>query len=566
MKKRIISLLIALSTVITLFVPSAVVHAELGIKNELQVSLMAALNIVPGYPSSYDAEAKVSAKDFVSFAYRLIGIDNMNISSFMKKYDLDEESDTIGASTAIKIILDIINYDEIMGNTDNYFNFASQMGLTKNVGVSLNSSEPLTYDQMVMLFWNTLDMKALKLDGINSYSYTDETVMEHYLKIYEGKGVVNANETAAIDGRGTTGIGVVRIDSEEYFVGNTITEHLIGSNVKFYYHDDNEKTLRWIETNKSKNQTVSVYGNDITSATDKTIIYDGDSKSKTLKLDDKYMIIYNGKVSDGSIGIEAVMSLNSQNYFIDNDSNGKYNVVIINDYEYYLVDAISKNTYTVNDYTAKTSVELGEADRLTVYENGIRTTADAIKQGSVIAVAKSADSSVISVQILDGLVTGEITSLSSGTMTISGTKYNISPSYVGDALKVGRGGSFYFDNYGRIVRCVGLKEASSQYGYLLNFYRGDDPNGDCFAEILTAEGTRETFTVKQSVNVNGEKCNLGTALQRIEKNQLVTYKVSSDKRITKINTANKSYIGRDTATEIFSMHFKGAGKYRKNNM
>lgn len=566
MKKRIISLLIALSTVITLFVPSAVVHAELGIKNELQVSLMAALNIVPGYPSSYDAEAKVSAKDFVSFAYRLIGIDNMDISSFMKKYDLDEESDTIGASTAIKIILDIINYDEIMGNRDNYFNFASQMGLTKNVGVSLNSSEPLTYDQMVMLFWNTLDMKALKLDGINSYSYTDETVMEHYLKIYEGKGVVNANETAAIDGRGTTGMGVVRIDSEEYFVGNTITEHLIGSNVKFYYHDDNEKTLRWIEPNKSKNQTVSVYGNDITSATDKAIIYDGDSKSKTLKLDDKYMIVYNGKVSDGSIGIEAVMSLNSQNYFIDNDSNGKYNVVIINDYEYYLVDAISKNTYTVNDYTAKTSVELGEADRLTVYENGIRTTADAIKQGSVIAVAKSADSSAISVQILDGLVTGEITSLSSGTMTISGTKYNISPSYAGDALKVGRGGSFYFDNYGRIVRCVGLKEASSQYGYLLNFYRGDDPNGDCFAEILTAEGTRETFTVKQSVNVNGEKCKLETALQRIEKNQLVTYKVSSDKRITKINTANKSYIGRDTATEIFSMHFKGAGKYRKNNM
>ena len=42
------------------------------------------------------------------------------------------------------------------------------------------------------------------------------------------------------------------IDSEEYFVGNTITEHLIGSNVKFYYHDDNEKTLRWIETNKVK--------------------------------------------------------------------------------------------------------------------------------------------------------------------------------------------------------------------------------------------------------------------------------------------------------------------------
>ena len=42
----------------------------------------------------------------------------------------------------------------------------------------------------------------------------------------------------------------------------------------------------------------------------------------------------------------------------------------------------------------------------------------------------------------------------------------------------------------------------------VKFLPRNDPNGDCFAEILTAEGTRETFTVKQSVNVNGEKCNL----------------------------------------------------------
>lgn len=568
MRKRIVSMIIVLSVVITLIVPSTAVHAELGIKNELQVSLLAALNIVPGYPSSYDAEAKVSSKDFVCFAYRLIGMDNVDISSEIKKYDFDEENDEIKASTAIRILLDIIGYDNIVSvNNNDYFSVASQMGMTKNVRIYANSHSPITYDQMVMLFWNTLYMNAVKLDGIDSYEFSDKTIMEYYLKIYEGKGILNANEVAAIDGGKTTGIGEVRIDSESYLVGNTITEQLIGSNVKFYYHNNDEKTLRWIEPNKSKNQTISVYGNDIVSANDKTVVYDADGRNKTVKLDGNCLIIYNGKsVTDGSIGIEAVMSLNSQNYFIDNDNNGKYNVVIINDYEYYLVDAISQNTYTVNDYSAKTSVKLGEADRLTVYANGIKTAADAIKQGNVIAVAKSADSSAITVQILDGLVMGEITSLTSRTITVSGAKYNISPSYAGDALKVGRGGSFYFDNYGRIVRCVGLKEASSQYGYLLNFYRGDNPEGDCFAEILTADGTQETFIVKQSINVNGEKCNLNTALERIDNKQLVTYKVNSEKRITKINTANKSYIGRDTSTEVFSIHFKGAGKYRKNNM
>ena len=568
MRKRIIGMLIALSALITLIVPSAAVRAELGIKNELQVSLLSALNIVPGYPSSYDAEAAVTAKDFVRYAYRLIGADISDVSSTLKTYGIDEESKTINASPAIRIILDIVGYNKIIASHGNdYFAFASQIGMTKNANVYSGSNDAVTYDQMVMLFWNTLNMDAVEMSRPDLYEYSDKTIMEQYLKIYEGKGIVNANDTVVIDGGKTSGTGEVRIGDESYLVGNTITEHLIGSNVKFYYYEDDEKTLRWIEPNKSRNQTISVYGNDIISANEKSVYYDEDGRRKNLKLDNNCLIIYNGKaITDGTLGIEAVMSLNAQNYFIDNNSNGKYNVVIINDYEYYLVDAVSQNTYIVNDYSAKTSVELGDADRLTVYENGIKTTADAIKQGNVIAVAKSADSSVITVQILTGFVSGEITSLSSGTITVSGTKYNISPSYAGDVLKIGRSGSFYFDNYGRIVRCGGLKEASSQYGYLLDFYRGENPSGDCFAEMLTAEGTRETFTVRQSITVNGAKCTLEEALQRVEKKQLVTYKVNSDRRVTKINTADKSYIGSDTSTEDFSIHFKGAGKYRKNNM
>lgn len=568
MKKRIISIIAVFSIVITMFIPVYPVHAELGIKNELQVSLLAALNIVPGYPSSYDADANVSVKDFVRYAYRLIGMDLSDVSSEVKYYGLNEESETIDSESAIKIIIDIIGYNKILDiyNKD-YYSLASQAGITKNTDINSGNSNPVTYNQMIMLFWNTLNVNAIEVNGMDLYSYSDKTIMEYYLKIYEGKGIVNANDTVAIDGGGTTGIGEVRIGNEYYFVGNTITEHLIGSNVKFYYYDNGEKILRWIEINKSKNKTISIYGNDIVTVGDNSVVYDEGNKNKSLKLDNDYLIIYNGKaVTDGTIGIEAVMSLNAQNYFIDNDSSGKYNIVIINDYEYYLVDAISQNTCTVNDYSAKTTIEIGEADRLTVYENGIRTTVDSIKQGNVIAVSKSVDSSVISVEILSGTVTGEITAVASAGITVSGTKYNISPSYAGDALKIGRNGTFYFDNYGRIVRCVGLKEASSQYGYLLNFYRGDNPNGDCYAEIFTAEGTKETFTVRQSVNVNGEKCELNAALQRIEKNQLVTYRVNSENRITKINTANKSYIGRDTATDTFSIHFKGAGKYRKNNM
>lgn len=567
MKKRIISVITVLSVMITLLVPCSAVHAELGIKNELQVSLLAALNIVPGYPSSYDAEANVSVKDFFKYAYRLIGVDVLDLSSEIKSYGLDEESEAIAASSAIKVVVDIIGYDKIVDMyNNNYALLASNLGMLDGTGMYSISEENVTYGQMVMLFWNTLNMNAMKMKSVNSYVYSDKTIMEYYLKIYEGSGVVNANNTVAIDGGKTTGTNEVRIGNESYLVGNTITDHLIGSSVKFYYYDGDDKILRWIESSKLKNEELLIYGEDVISAGEKTVVYDYGNKNKTLKLDSDYLIIYNGKaVTDGSIGIEAVMSLNALNYFVSNDGGDKYNVVIINDYEYYLVDAISQS-HTVNDYSAKTSIDLDDADTLMVYENGIKTTVDAINAGSVIAVAKSADGKVITVEILSGTISGEITSISQNEIVVSGTTYTISPSYAGDALKIGRSGTFYFDNCGRIVRCVGLKEASSQYGYLLNFYRGEDPGGDCFAEILTAQGTRETFTVKTSVNVNGEKCNLNAALQCVSKNQLITYRVNSENTLTKIETANKSYIGRDTHTEIFSIHFKGAGKYRKNNM
>jgi hypothetical protein len=571
MKKRIISILTVLSVIMTLIAPSAAVNAELGIKNEFQVSLLAALDIVPGYPSSYDAEAKVSVKNFFDYAYRLVGAPAVNLSEEIKSYGLDEESDAINGAAAVKIIFDIIGYDKMLPFYNNDYNaLMAATNVTKGVNIQTVSEEPVTYGQMVMLFWNALNLDAVEFAGFNSYRLSDKTVIEYYLKIYEGNGVVNANNTAAADGGKTTAQDEVRIGNELYLTGNTMTEHLIGSNVRFYYYDDGgDRIIRWIDTNTSKNTTVTVYGNDILSADNNEVIYETNKKSKTVKLDKDCIVIYNGKTAaDWEMGIEAVKSQNSYNRFIDNDNNGKFNVVVITDYEYYLVDAISAKQYTVNDYSAGTTVTLGgeETDRLTVYEGGVRKDADAIKAGSVIAVAKSVDLSVITVEILTDMVTGEITTSSADEITVSGTRYTVSPSYAGDALKIGRNGTFYFDNFGRVVRSAGLKEGYSQYGYLLKFYRGEDPEGDCYAELITAEGKRETFPVRRSVNVNDVKCGLKEALQRVDKKQLITYRLNAENVITKINTANKSYIGRDVSTQKFSVHFNGAGKYRKNNM
>ncbi len=573
MTNKLIRTLTALSMIIALIVPATGASAELGIKNELQVSLLAAFGIVPGYPSSYNADAPVNSEDFVQYAYRLKGVEISDVSAIAESYGLDADS-SVTSMKAVEIVLDAIDYgNAVFAYGNSYIKMAESVGLLNGTGISTTSVTTVTYDNMVMLFYNALNLNALEYSFAGSYSERDETVMEYYLDVYKSKGVVNANSLVAIDGGETTANDSVRIDDKVYLKGYTTVDALIGTYVDFYYRDDDingEDTIAWIETNTSKTTSLTVYGNDVTEVTESIIYYDEGSKNKTAKLDGDVVIIYNGKtVTDGAVGLEAVSSPNAETRFIDNDSTGKYNIAIIYDYVYYYIDAVTSDTYTVSDYTSQTSIELNSeyADDITVYENGAAADLSAVTVGKIAAVSISLDGTVIRVEILTGTVSGEITAVDSDYVTISGEKCLISPSYAGDELSIGKYGTFYFDRYGRVVRCAGMKESSSQYGYLLTYYNDGDPeDGDYYAKIFTAEGTTEIFAVQKNITLDGTKRSASNAAEYIEKKQLITYKLNSANKITRIDMPNKNYVGVDDSTNDFSLHFKGSGKYRKNNM
>ena len=61
-----------------LLVPVTGVQAALGIRHEQEVSLMAALGIVPGYPDNYDPDSTVTQADFVKYAYAAVDTEIAN--------------------------------------------------------------------------------------------------------------------------------------------------------------------------------------------------------------------------------------------------------------------------------------------------------------------------------------------------------------------------------------------------------------------------------------------------------------------------------------------------------
>lgn len=368
--------------------------------------------------------------------------------------------------------------------------------------------------------------------------------------------------------------GRVRIDDYVYSAGDTAAQDLLGYSVEFYYQDnDGDAVIKWIEPNSANSETMVIYGADIDSVSGRKVsFYNSEDKLKTVTIASNADIIYNG-VRDDSVSLEAMQSLNSETVLIDNGRSGSYNVVIITDYEYYLVDGYSSDTGIVNDYSAEKSLSLNEDDydAMRIYMNGSLVSASSIMQGQVLAAAVSKDGNVLKAEILTGSVTGSITSMTDSSVTIAGTEYYISPSYAGVQLKIGRTGTFWFDRLGKVVRADVERSQTSKYGYLMRYYSETDGVTSFVARILTSAGSVEEFKVKDTISFNGSKTASGDAYNKMyngkDCRQLITYSLGSNNEVVSINTADERYIGVDEENvDAFTLNYTGTGRYRRNNM
>ncbi len=575
MRNKLSSIILTLALLISVFTPVNNAQAALGINHELEVSLMAALGIVPGYPDTYKADAPVSQTDFIKYAFAAVGSDVADAQAYAASYGWAGGTAQITVAQAAEVILKAVGYEFFVNaQGGDAYTYAKTIGLFDGVG-NAGASTPVTSETASLMLYNALMLDTVEYTN-REYSFGTETIMEDKLNVYKATGIVTANGTTGLSGYASVSDMQVRIGDTVYAVGNTSSALLLGTYVKFYYMDDKdtgENIIKWIETDTDKTDKAIIYGCDITEINGNNVEYNSNKGSvKTAKIEADADIIYNGKLNE-DLSIDVMRSLTSETTLIDNDGSGRYNVVIINDYTYYLVEGFTASTLVVNDYCAKTALDVDEGnyDSFAIYKNGIPATVSDIAVGQVLAVTLSEDGQAVSIEILSGSVSGEITSYSTDSVTIGGEVYDISPAYAGDQLKGGRAGTFHFDKLGKIVRCQTMKAQNSKYGYIMKFFSDGDGESDFTARILTAEGSVVDFKVRDSLTFNDFKKSSKDAYYLLDAGnnceQLITYAVDANNVITKIEQADEKYIGIDEAeVDEFTMNFKGAGKYRKNNM
>lgn len=495
-------------------------------------------NTVSKYP---DVDREYWANGFINIATThgiVIGDDTGNF----------RPEDKIKFSEAATILIRALGYESQAkakgGYPTGYITTASSIGLTK--GVNLSSDSFIKRGEVAIMAYNALTINLMEQTGFGTntkFEVTDKTILENKLDISLIKGKVEAVGSSVLDGGTPLSKNEIRISGKNYNSGKTDVRTILGFNAEAYLNNKTKQIVAIVPT--ADNEVLNIPAENIASVDSssvKAVNYykDVNSSQKTNKANvesDAY-IIYNGKISDFSKFIQI-----ESGYFslLDTDSNGKYDIVFVNETENYVVEDVYPASSKITDIYGKPSLKLDfedETKTIILEKANEYIGLNELKKWDVITFTISQDGNIIFGNVVTSPIKGKITEIGTDHVYIGSDKYSVAANYP-HSFAINDEGVFYLDYEGKIAAFDGEKNLSSNYAYLENIGVTNGLNPTLRLEIFTQEGKFETLEASSAISVNSsKKLTPNEALSAIgSKGQLITYEKDSDGKIKKIYTS-----------------------------
>lgn len=575
--------------------PSIAVNAEPNQDGDFSrnVGLLAALGA--DIPENAKPDAKITRSEFVKYVISMFGMDptTMFAGNYFKDVKPGETNgaDEINAATAMGIVSsndskifrpsDAILYDEAFkvvcealgynmfaisqgGYSKGYKSLASSLKLTSG----LNSmSGQVTYSDALKLIYNMLFTKVTNTDMITyKVEISETTFAEYHRDIIKIKGKITANDITGLYDNNAANPTRVHIDGNEYYIGTTDADKLLGYDVEAYIRYEDEEIVYLTEA--GRDTVTEISGMDISDYHSGTLYYRDENRERNIKLSDETPVIYN-MVYSGNIKNTDINSIidGSYNVKIIEDRNGEHSVFITK-YETLVVEAVNKTErviyakygkgmYKIDD-DAEVDIRLLGDDK----EYGF----DSMSEWTVLEMLNvntaSGDKRVY-ITIVDYPVKGYLKGTGSTgeytTYIIDGTEYIVTDEFLKsgeDLPEMGKKAVFYSDSLGRIVAvdC----DVKATYGYLFKAWYDEDLETGA-VKIYTLKGEHKTFAFKDKIRFNGNGGVLSKNIVDSLTPQLVIYDVNAKDEVFELslatdNSAVSGYVGFDT--ESFTLDAK----------
>lgn len=434
---------------------------------------------------------------------------------------------------AVKICAAVIDTAVSEGDTGYITSYTSK--LLENLRKS--ESSELTKRNAEVLLYNMIscERRPKKSTVLND---TGESIMSVRYNLYVSEDIVTANELTALDSpQGAVAKERLRIGGNTYKYAEG--EELIGYNTAVLYKEDNnDDEPAAAAVVPSGNNEISLVPYDIISFSENEIQWsDAQGRTRRCRLKDAFDYIYNGKATVGAL--PQSFEDFSEVRLIDNDRDGKYDVIKAVKNDYMVVSSANYQDISFSDKnTLKKELKLSDTDHEYRIE-GCGSVYD-IKAGMTLAYADSEDGLYTRITVLTDTVSGRVTASQDNKLTVNGEEYYCSRYYRECFEKVGIGlnGEFVIDKHKNIVA---LNSAVSQmsFGFLVNAYSEDDEF--YWAKIFTDSGKMERFPFCDKVKLDSSMLDAKKAAAMLYENgstkrQLIRYSLNADGRVAVIDT------------------------------
>ena len=341
----------------------------------------------------------------------------------------------------------------------------------------------------------------------------DSVYMSETLDIYEAEGIVTANTLTDLKG-GTANEFTVKVDGVKYYVGNSSAGLYLGQCIEFYYRKaetDTIATILYASPDMRNNEIIELDARDInkSATTAKKIAYFVDDENEETDLESDAEVIYNGKRLFGFNKENLTPEVGSLT-IIDNDANGKADVIIVRNYTVSIVHAADADLGAIYMKLGGANVIFEDFEAYSLSKDGKVCTVSDITEWDIASVAVNGD--IAEIMLSSESVSGTISEIvkEEGKVTeikVDGEWYEVSSSFVEKSatLDIGRSGVFFLASDGRVAAGKLSTTEKKNYAILLGAEpaaKGSGFESNIIVQLFTQEGKTEIMKVAEKITVN----------------------------------------------------------------
>lgn len=535
---------------------------------------------------------------------------------------------------AVKMIVCTLGYGENVDTTASpwylpYTTQAARLGITKNTASLGGPGTPASRACIAQLLYDSLEVKLIENGEI-----TDKTILTEYMGFIKNTGIVASDGITSLTSPDVNlAAGEVQIYAQEpdsrdyetytYIASDDELKNYLGYEIEYYYKKGGGRAreLALYVVNQINEIEIEAEKIERYDSTDTQVEYyeSADARKTTsLKLSDDNIVIYNGKLygetdDDSRFDVDMIPLLGSI-HFIDSDSDKRYDVIKINNYDVYYVSSKVNAEYAIIDDVLRTTdktlyldVDGDDGNTRIVDKNGREISYSSISTGDIICVSMSRDDNggevLKTAVVCDETVSGTITGTGDNSVKIGTKSYEFSNAapWMSDDEDIQKlleepalqdSGVYCLDINGDIVAYKKSEVTENvYYGYIMGYAK---PKKSTFSDdyrdvrVLTQSGSEEMIILNEDSRINGKKCsdideaiafleetasimNNDPDADNVEINQVIKYttrNVDGDKAFAKIYVAEEATNGADLESDSLNYYGKIDGsetvKYNSN--